>query len=345
MGRVEVAVKTLWNQASYRALRALLQRERPAVVHFTNTFPLISPAAYYAARHEGVAVVQSLHNYRLLCPQGNLFRNQAPCEACLGRTLPWPALQHGCYRSDRLATGVVAGMTVLHRALGTWKKCVDQYVALSDFSARKFIAGGLPAEKITVKRNFMEPDPGVGPGGGGYAVFVGRLTPEKGLPTLLEAWEHVGQAMRLKVVGTGPMEEELRARAAQGAPIELLGFQPIDEVLRVVGEAACLVMPSRMYENCPKTVIEAFAVGTPVVASRLGAVEEMIAHEKNGLLVEPQSATDWARAIRQLVSAPAELQAMRQAARAEYERRYTAEENYQQLLGIYQQAQAVASVV
>ena len=337
MSRWGVALRTHWNRAGYDEVRRLLRSERPDVVHFTNTFPLISPAAYYAARREGVPVVQSLHNYRLMCPDATFFRNGSPCESCLGRAVPWPAVVHACYRKNRLATGVVASMTVLHRLLGTWKKCVNRFVALSEFSARKFVEGGLPAEKIVVKPNFIVDDPGEGSGAGGYAVFVGRLSPEKGIATMLDAWEELGGVMPLKVVGTGPMEEMVRERAERNPAIEAVGRQTMDEVMRLVGDAACLVLPSELYENCPKTVLEAYAVGTPVIASRLGAMAEMVDHEETGLVFEPRNKSDLAEQVRRLVGSPELYEGMRTGARRRYLERYTSEANYRQMIEIYRQ--------
>jgi glycosyltransferase involved in cell wall biosynthesis len=338
MSRWDVGLRTLWNRTSYREIRGLISRERPDLVHFTNTFPLISPAAYYAAQREGVPVVQSLHNFRLLCPAASFFRNQKPCEDCLGRIVPWPAMLHGCYRSSRMATGAVATLNVMHRLLRTWQKSVDRYIALSHFSANKFIEGGLPEEKIVVKRNFVSPDPGPRSGAGKYAIFVGRLAPEKGLDTLLDAWDQLSDVMPLKILGTGPLDSMVRERAARNEAIEVLDRQPLEEVIRCIGDATCLVLPSGWYENCPKTILEAFAVGTPVVASRLGAQAEMVDHGRTGLHFEPRDGGDLASQIRRLASDHSLCESMRTAVRRQFEEMYTEETNYQQLMDIYQQA-------
>src|SRR5262249_37589860 len=185
MSRWEVARKTVWNRQTYTQLRELIRREKPSIMHCTNTFPLISPAAYYAARAEGVRVVQALRNYRLLCPNGLFLRNGRICEDCLGKAVPWPGVLHRCYRHNRSASSVVAGMLGVHRWLKTWTRTVSRYFTLTEFARRKFIAGGLPGDRITVKPNFVHPDPGMGTGRGGYVVFAGRLSPEKGVETLL----------------------------------------------------------------------------------------------------------------------------------------------------------------
>ena len=185
---LRVAAETTWSQASYRKIRRQLQAWPYDVVHVQNFFPLISPSVHYAARAEGIPTIQSLRNFRLLCPQATFFREGKVCEDCLGKSVPWPGVMHACYRQSRPATGALAAMLGVHRALGTWSRLVDVYIASSEFARDKFIEGGLPAERIVVKPNFVHPDPGLGRGDGGYALFIGRLSPEKGIGTLLATW-------------------------------------------------------------------------------------------------------------------------------------------------------------
>jgi glycosyltransferase involved in cell wall biosynthesis len=335
MGRIEVAARTLWNQHSYRELRALIRRERPAIAHFDNTFPLISPAAYYAARHEGIPVVQTLQNFRLFCADAYFFRDGRVCEDCLGKALPWPALQHRCYRNSVLATGVVAALQVSHRAIGTWQRQVNRFVALTEFGRRKFIAGGIPAEKIVVKPNFLATDPGIGAGDGGYALFVGRLSPEKGIETLLTAWERVGSHLPLKIVGDGPLRGTVQAAAERLPQVAWLGWRNFAEVLELMRHAAMLVFPSRWYEGFPRVIVEAYAVGLPVVASNLGSMSELIVHGQTGLHARPGDPADLAAQVIRIATNAQERDAMRQGARAAFESAYTAERNYAQLMAIY----------
>ena len=185
--RWKVAKNTVWNRRVHAELKALMLREKPDVMHCTNTFPLISPAAYYAARAAGVPVVQSLHNYRIMCAGSLLMRDGAVCEKCVGRSIGLPGVIHGCYRGSRAGSAVVAALQSVHWALGTWTRMVDAYIVLNEFAREKFIAGGLPADKLYVKPNFVHPDPQLGTGRGGYAIFVGRLSQEKGISTLLAA--------------------------------------------------------------------------------------------------------------------------------------------------------------
>ena len=338
MGRLDVARRTLWNPETYTRVRELIRRERPAVMHCTNTFPLISPAVYYAARAEGVPVVQSLRNYRLLCPNALFLRDGRVCEDCLGRSLPWPGVLHGCYRGDRAATAVVAVLNAGHRALRTWSRAVDLYFTPSEFARRKFIQAGMPPGRIAVKPNFVAPDPGPGGGRGGYAIFVGRLSPEKGLETLVEAWTRMPGPLRLQVVGDGPLAASVAAAARRDPRIEPLGRRTPAEVLSLIGDAVCLVMPSTWYETFGRTVIEAFARGTPVLASRLGAMAELVDDGRTGLLFTPGDAADLAAKTRTLLADPARLARMREEARLKYEQKYTADVNYDMLTAIYERA-------
>jgi glycosyltransferase involved in cell wall biosynthesis len=338
MSRTRLAVRTLWSQASYRALQEQIRKHRPQMAHFHNTFPLISPAAYYAARSENVGVVQTLHNFRIFCPNALLFRDGGVCEDCLGKSFAWPGIVHKCYRGSRVASAAVATMAWAHRLLGTWRELVDRYIALTQFSRRKVIAGGLPAAKIVVKPNFVYPDPGPGPGGQEYAVFVGRFSPEKGLETLLKAWGMLGGRVRLKILGDGPQAPMIRDAAARESNIEWLGSRPLEDVYAALGRALCLVLPSQCYEGFPRVVVEAFAKGTPVVASNLGAMAEVVAHSRTGLHFTPGDPADLAVQIQRLLDAPEQVQRMRQATRREFQQRYTAESNYRMLMDIYQAA-------
>jgi len=336
MNPLVIAKNTLWNSTVYQELRSLICQKKPQVVHFHNIFPLISPAAYYAARDEGVAVVQTLHNYRLLCPNALFFRAGRVCEDCLGKPLPLPGIMHGCYRSSRSASAVVAVTMSLHAVLGTWHHAVDVFIVSSQFAMNKFMQGGLPAKKMMFKTNFLYPAPKVGTGKGGYAVFVGRLSVEKGLGVMLDAWRHLRGAIPLKILGDGPMAG-LVQEAIQNMPeIEWLGWRSLENVYEVVGNAAFLVFPSEWYETFGRVAIEAFARGTPVVASHIGAIAELIDHKRTGMLFHPSDPVDLAAKINWLLSHPQELSQMRQEARSEFEAKYTADDNCERLIEIYQ---------
>src|SRR5215472_13762378 len=174
-------LNAIWSCASHRDIGSVVRKCAPDVVHFHNTFPLISPAAYYATKTHNVPIVQTLHNYRLLCPGATLHRDGRPCEECIQKHSLRPAIMHGCYRNSRPATSAVVAMLALHRLAHTWHRMVDVYIALSEFARRKFIEGGLPESRIVVNPNFVGADAGPGEGRGGYALFVGRNSSEKGI--------------------------------------------------------------------------------------------------------------------------------------------------------------------
>lgn len=336
MNPVALAGSTVWNRASYRELQSMIRRERPQVAHFHNTLPLISPAGYYAAKAEGVPVVQTLHNYRLLCPNALFFRDGHVCEDCQGKWIPWPGVLHACYRESRPASAAVAAMLTTHRALRTWTEQVDVYISPSEFTRKKLVQGGLPEEKVAVKPHFVHPRPEVGEGRGGYAVFVGRLSPEKGIDTLLSAWESLGGELRLKIVGDGPLASRVAEATRRMPKVEWLGRRPSDEILRIMGDAVLVVVPSKIYETFGRVVIEAFAKGTPVVGTNLGAIAELVEHGRTGVHCRPGDPKDLAAQVRWALAHPAELERMRMEARREFEARYTSERNYQTLKEIYE---------
>lgn len=226
-------------------------------------------------------------------------------------------------------------MITTHRLLGTWTKAVDLYITLTEFARQKFIEGGLPGEKIVVKPNFVHPDPGIGSGSGGYALYVGRLSVEKGLDTLLAAWEHLNAPIPLKIIGDGPLADQVAAAAARMPKVEWLGRRPMSEVYDLMGEAMFLIFPSKWYETFGRVAVEAFAKGTPVIAANIGAIAELVDQPRTGLLFQAGNAQDLAAKVEAILLDPKVLFEMRQSARSEYEAKYTAAENYRRLMQIY----------
>ncbi|MDR3636184.1 MAG: glycosyltransferase [Isosphaeraceae bacterium] len=344
-GRALAGVRTAWAEDSYREVRAIARRSRPNVVHFQNTFPLISPSAHHAVHRLGLPVVQTLRNYRLVCSSGILFRDGRVCEDCVGRHLPLPAVVHRCYHDSVPASAAVSFMQVFHRALGTWADAVDVYVAPSEFARSTFVSAGIPADKIVVKPNFVDPDPGVAPVAGRYALYAGRLAPEKGVITLVDAWRNDGLPPLL-VVGDGPLRRNLEARIVQHGiegRVELLGHQPPERVMSLMREAFCAVFPSEWYETFGRVAAEAYACGVPVVASRRGAMAEIVKDGITGRLFAPGDSSDLANVVRNMASDPTTYGAMRHAARVVYEDTFSAERNLTQLLAIYDRACAGAT--
>lgn len=337
---IGLAASTLWSFESTRQLSVLIQRNRPDVAHFHNTFPLISPAAYHTCQRLGVPVVQSLDNPRLICPAATFYRDGQLCQDCLGKTPPWPGVVHACYRHSRSQTAVVAGMLTLHRWIKTWLSQVTRFVASTEFYRQQFIQGGLPAGKISVKPHFVTPDPGLRDKyPGDYALYIGRLEPAKGIATLLEAWRELPDIV-LKIRGGGPVREALEATVrkhhlSQVQLVERLSTQALFELIK---GARALIWPSEgYYETFGLVAVEAFACGVPVIASRVGVNAEIVDDHRTGLHFEPGNSQDLAQKVRWLFEHPQQAIRLGKAARAVYEAKYTPERNYRLLMGIYHQ--------
>lgn len=331
MSRLDAAVQTVWSAPAARDFEAVLRAFRPDVVHVHNTFPLMSPAIYWVANRLRVPVVQTLHNFRLLCPSAMFLREGKVCEDCLGR-LPWRGATRACYRGARPTSAALAGMLTVHRLAGTWRNKVTRYIALNEFCRDKFVTGGLPAERIVVKPNFVELEPPAERDRSGF-VFVGRLSAEKGVEVLLDGLARAG-GLGLKVIGSGP--EAARFEGRDG--VEMLGSLERKDVCAQMSGALALVFPSIWYETFGLVIVEAFASGTPIIGSRLGVVPDLVEDGVTGLLFNPGDASDLAEKLRWAQAHPAEMAAMGRAARARYEALYTADRNYAQLMKIYQEA-------
>lgn len=328
---VFTAQQTLWSMRTTHDLESLIRNFRPDIIHAHNTVPLISPSLYWAAAQAEVPVVQTLHNFRLMCLNGLFLREGRVCEDCQGR-LPWRGVVRKCYRGSGAASAALAGMLTLHRGLGTYRNKVTRYIALNDFSRNKFIEGGLPADLIVVKPNFVDfSEPAVLPRKG--FLFVGRLSVEKGVQTLVGAAALLPYAS-LRVAGDGP-----EATLLQGVgSITRLGSLPGEAVRLEMNRAVALVMPSICYENFPRTIVEAFATGLPVIASRLGAMANLVRDGETGLLFEAGSPHDLAAKMAWALAHPAAMTNMGRNARAQYEAEFTAERNHEQLMAIYEDA-------
>lgn len=334
--RFDLVKQVIWAPDSHDQIHQLLRREKPDIVHFHNTFFMISPSVYSACRKAGVPVVQTLHNYRLMCPAATFFREGNVCEECAEHSL-WRGVRHACYHDSRLATGTVALMIAANRRRRTWVDEVDCFIALTEFARNKFVEGGLPEKKVHVKPNFVHPDPGARSCDGDYALFVGRLSSEKGVKTLLEAWKLLSMPIPLEVVGGGPQFEELNALAARLglSNVRFRGPVPREQALAAINGARFLLFPSVWYESFPMTIAEAFACKTPVICSRLGSMAEIVEDGRTGLHFAPRDPADLARKAEWAWTHPEQVRAMGLEARREYETKYTAAKGYPLLMDIY----------
>jgi glycosyltransferase involved in cell wall biosynthesis len=242
---------------------------------------------------------------------------------------------HRCYRSDRSASVVTAAMLAVHHWRGTYVNDVDAYIALTEFAKTKFVQAGMPAEKVIVKPNFVSPDPGIGEGRGGFCLFVGRLTESKGVGVLLKAWKQLRGDIQLKIAGDGEMASAVRDAAAVDPRIHFMGRLPQDQVYDVMGQASALMFPSVWYEGLPKTILESFARGTPVVASNLGSMSDLIVEGRTGAHFTPGNPADLARTVARLFTGN-ELESMRSSTREEFESLYTGDANYRMLMDVYE---------
>jgi glycosyltransferase involved in cell wall biosynthesis len=335
--KIKLALSGAWSPESYAEVSRIIAQCKPDIAHFHNTFPLISPSAYGACQDHGVPVVQTLHNYRLICPGALLQREGKPCEDCVGRSL-LPALIHRCYRHSLPATGALVWMLARNRWHRTYQTLVNRYIALTRFSADRLIAGGLPGERIMVKPNFIPSTPEPGRGAGYYAAYVGRLSSEKGVHTLLEAWAGMGD-FPLKIVGSGDLQDDLvKIAEDRGLPVEFLGLKSRDEVLGIIGQAKFIVIPSEWYEGFPMVALEAYACGTPIVASRIGSLAEIVKDGKTGLTFRPADAADLYEKMSFLLGNPDMLKEYRTHARALFETDFNEDRNYEMLMEVYRTA-------
>jgi glycosyltransferase involved in cell wall biosynthesis len=333
MNPFNALAQSVWSRRTGADLAQIARVFQPDVIHAHNTFALVSPSVYWQASRMGVPVVQTLHNFRLLCVQAMFLHDNQVCEDCLGH-VPWRGVARKCYRDSALQSAAAAAVLGTHRALGTYRHKVTRYIALNEFCRRKFIEGGLPASRIAVKPNFVDiarPQARVRSGG----LYVGRLAAEKGTEVLIGAVRKL-PGVTLDVIGAGPESPKLEAHPQ----LNPLGWLQAEDIYERMRRAAYLVMPSLWYENFPRTLLEAFANGLPVIASRLGALRELIEHGRTGLLFEAGSSEDLARHLAWAEAFPEKMRAMGENARAVYEARFTSRENYGRLIAIYEDALA-----
>jgi glycosyltransferase involved in cell wall biosynthesis len=337
--KVSLAWRTSWSVKTYRQLRALLLQESPNVAHFHNIFPLVSPSAYYACSAAGIPVVQTLHNYRLLCPGGNLFRNGRVCEECIQHSL-LRSVVHGCYHDSRPQTAVVAGMLGLHRFLGTWEKHVSQFLVCTEFARKKFVEAGFDAECLTVKPNFVVADPGPRPAPGRAALFCGRVSQEKGPELLVKAWMKLPFAVPLEIAGDGPLRSSLERDCAERGlrDVHFAGWLDRSAVQQRLRDARFLVVPSTCYEGFPLAIAEAYASGVPVIASCHGALAEIVLDGQTGLHFNSGDAISLAAKVEWAWTHPAEMDCMGRAARREFETKYSASVALRSLETAYERA-------
>jgi glycosyltransferase involved in cell wall biosynthesis len=335
VAKAALAAGTIWSQRSRSEVRKAVRHVRPHVVHVHNTFSMLSPSIYGACKAEGVPVVQTLHNFRFFCPGALFLRNGKPCEECLDKSL-MQSMRHRCYRGSLAATATLASMLALHRSLGTYSRSIDRYIALTQFARGKILRAGIPEQKLVVKPNFLpDPAPSAGSGAGGYVAYVGRLLEGKGTETLLSAWRTL-PSTKLKIVGDGALRPVLEAKAKhESLNIEFMGVQNRSTVLEVIANANLLIVPSEWYEGFPMVIAEAFACGTPVLASRIGSLDELVEAGVRGRKFTAGDPQALAEGVRLSLADEIGLRRMRTNARAYFDAHLTEQQNFVQLMNIY----------
>lgn len=329
------ALRIGYNPARRKWMDELLASVRPDVVHIHNFFPLLTAAVHHAAADRGIAVIQTLHNYRLLCAAATFERGGAVCELCLGGQRRH-ALIHRCYRGSLPGTLAVTAMQASAHSQRGIIAHTTRFIALTEFARQKYIAGGYPPERLVVKPNFIPLDPQDTAASGetrAGALFVGRLVAEKGVRTLIEAWRSLPD-VPLTIAGDGPLRAELEASAPPH--VTFTGFVDSSRVRELMQQARALIMPSTWYEGFPVTLVEAMARGLPVLVSNLGSLAEVVSDGRTGLHFAPNDVADLARVARRFFAADvAETEKMGQAARVEAAEKYSEKENCKRLTGIY----------
>jgi glycosyltransferase involved in cell wall biosynthesis len=333
---ITVGLQSIWNPKEFDNVKQLIRSKRPDIMKVDNFFPRLSPSIFRAAKEMGIPTALSVRNYRLVCPSANLFRDGHVCTTCVGSKVALAAIHHRCYRKSYLQSAAVVASNVYAHLRGVWGDSVDRFIAVSSFVKQQLVAGGFPEDRIIVKPNFIS-DTGVGDGSGGYGLYVGRLTDEKGVRSLLKAWKNVPQPVRLKLIGDGPLESIVREASEADSRIEYLGRKSLSEVCEYLGNAAFLIFPSEWYEPFGRTIVEAYSKGTPVIAAATPPMQAMVEDGATGLLYRPGDSEQLASVVNSLMSDQDRLRSLRIQARARYLALYTEEQNYQQLMAAFQQ--------
>lgn len=326
------AIGAIWSRYWYHLVKRKLESDRYDVLHIQNFFPLISPSVYYAAHAAGVPVVQAIRNYRLACPSANLFRDNQVCSQCVGRRMKIPGIIHRCYRGSALGSALVGTVSGLHMAAGTWHRKGTYFVAVSQYVSDVISREGLPSDRIFLKPCFsFPPDPGsfCTDNERKHVLFVGRLAPEKGIDLLLEAWAKIESKVPLNIVGEGMVPSPLPDN------VQVLGKMDLDEVYAMMRSAVCVVIPGGWPEPFGRVAVEAFAHGTPVIASDIGGVAEIVEPGVNGDLFVSGDATDLAGRLDRLIHDDGMQRAYGDGALTTYNARYTPTKNLEILEKIY----------
>lgn len=332
-GKIALALNTIWSKKYYKEILEKIKNEKYDIIHVQNFFPQFSPSIFYAAKKAKTKIIMSVRNYRLICPNGLMYVNHNICDSCVGHTFPVAGILKKCYRDSYSASAVTASMLSVHNLKDTWNKQLDGYICISEFVKKQLQRGGISEPTLYVKYNFVSTELPPNFSSGNEYVYAGRLSTEKGIDILLEAFK--GSTRLLKIIGDGPLQQEVLDAAAANPNIKYLNKQPLLETYKVISQAKALIFPSKWHEPFGRTIVESFAHGTPVIGSALGGVTELVRDEYNGFLFDTQEPLALSKALDKFEQSK-DPGKMRENAYASYKDKFGPESNFEQLMLVYE---------
>lgn len=330
--KLKLAFNTIWSTTYYKEIFNKIKHGKYDIIHVQNFFPLFSPSIFYAAKKAGVKIVMTVRNYRLICPNGLMYINNSICKACVGKTIPYPAISKRCYRDSYGASAVAVTMLGVHNLVNTWRNKIDGFICISEFVKHQLLLGGFALEQLYVKHNFVatEVPPNFTPED--YYIYVGRISTEKGIDVLLHAFQM--NKKKLIIIGDGPLKQDVIDASKENKHIQFLGKLPLAETYQKIADAKALVFPSKWHEPFGRTIVESFAHGTPVIGSALGGVTELIQDGYNGLLFNPSDPSGLSEAIKQFENITDSFK-IRENSYLSYKAHFDPSSNFTQLMDVY----------
>lgn len=333
--KLSLTYKTIYNFKSRKIVKDKIAEFKPDIIHVHNFFPLASPSVFYAAKKMNIPIVMTLHNYRLICANAELYRNHKACFDCIQKTFPLNGIKYSCYRKSKLQSLMVTLMSAFHKIKGTWKNEIDGYIALTEYSKKLLVNSSLKLEpeKVFVKPNFILSKKVLTnqKTRTNRYLFVGRLIETKGIISLLEASKTYN--FNLDIIGDGPLKTLVQDYCKNNTNISYLGFQNQEYILDKMSTCKALIFPSLKIEGFPVTIVEAFSVSTPVIAADNGPINEIIKNNENGFLYN--SITDLIEILKKIDTNEIFIEPLYNKAKESYNNMYSQEINYQKLISIY----------
>ena len=334
LGKIKLLFESFFSFKTYNEVKRIVKENNIDVVHVHNTLPLVSPSIYYAAKKCKVKVIQTVHNFRLMCPSGTFTRKNSICEDCVQQNL-FAAIRHKCYRNSKIQTSIVALTLLLHRILGTYK-IIDKYIVLTEFNKNK-LKVILDEKKIVIKPNFVKRSMNLELNNEKkHFLFLGRIEELKGIRLLVKTCEKM-KNIEIVIAGTGPLEEEIKQYIKKNKikNINLVGYKSKEEVFNLLKTAKALIVPSQCYEGFPMTIVESLSLGVPVITGNIGNLSTIIKHNYNGLIFNYNNEKSLMIAIDKLNKDVVLRKKLSLGANETYNQKYNEIENYRILEQIY----------